>query len=54
MIGVGAGDKFSSERTSVLVFFEERIQPRDQNGETDTEFIRSTVCIEEHRGKLKE
>lgn len=52
MIGVGAGDKFSSERTSVLVFFEERIQPRD--GETDTEFIRSTVCIEEHRGKLKE
>ena len=44
----------AGKRTSVLVFFEERIQQRDQDCEADTAFMRSKVYAEEHMGKLAE
>ena len=47
-----AGRGNAARRTSVLVFFEERIQQRDQGCEIETEFIRSKVRVEEHTGEL--
>ena len=41
----------ASERTLVLVSFEERIQQRDQDCKADTGFIRSTVHVGEHTEK---
>ena len=38
--------------TSVLVFFEERIQQREQDCKMDKVFTRSKVHVEEHMGKL--
>ena len=42
------------ERTEVLIFFEERIQQRDQACRAGTAFIRSTVLVGEHTAELEE
>ena len=41
----------ASEKTLVLVLFEERIQQGDQDCKADTRFLRSTVHVGEHTKK---
>ena len=44
----------AGKEMSVLVFFEERIQQRDQDCKAATEFVRSTGHVREHMGQLVE
>ena len=54
--GMGAGAKSmpACNRTSVSVFFEEKIQQRDEDCEADEVFIRSKVHVKHHGGELGE
>ena len=50
---IDSGGGMAGRRTSVLVFFEERIQQRDQDCEIETAFIGSRVCVEEHMAERR-
>ena len=49
-----SGGSMAGRRTSVLVFFEERIQQRDQACRAGMAFIRSTVLVGDHTAELEE